>query len=53
MKEVGKTNQVVVLFHDELAAIDDYQFASRFKNRGETIRKLIRRGLASVRLADR
>jgi metal-responsive CopG/Arc/MetJ family transcriptional regulator len=53
MKEGGKTNRVTVkLSDDELAAIDDFQFGSRVPNRGEAIRELVRRGLASVRVTQ-
>lgn len=43
-----KNVQVLVTFPVELLKeIEDYQFKNRFKNRNETIRQLVSRGLKS------
>jgi hypothetical protein len=37
-----------IVSHDELAAIEEFQFRNRIPNRAEAVRELMRRGLASA-----
>jgi hypothetical protein len=50
VREVNRNVRLqVMLTEDEIRAIDDYQFATRLKNRAEAVRELIRVGLAARR----